>query len=344
MIDTVKIYCSVSKEIYLQIYNNSIVKSSINRKDGELLYEIVNDSLEGSYASSLSVRTGCGVKYNLSEDDYYLEIEGSYHKILKGYNSHDGIYNLNYIVNGFIELAENAYNIKLPSLDNWYLQRIDIAKCFDLVNQKNVCEYINSLSNCRYSRRKLKFFANESLYIPGTTTTLKIYNKALEFKKHDQKKFKDTNFDLIKYYDRVDGYIRFEIEIKKKSLQKLIGQDIKHIKVTSLVYSDFEKVWSEEFMKLLGMLEKDLEIVRGKEEVKQRLIFIYGKTKGMRLYNFYCSVQLNGLDFIKKDMSSCTYYRCVKDLKYARVDYSQIYEIHEIPKFYFNPFEAEEVL
>lgn len=97
-------------------------------------------------------------------------------------------------------------------------------------------------------------------------------------------------------------------------------------------------------MKLLGMLEKDLEIVRGKEEVKQRLIFIYGKTKGMRLYNFYCSVQLNGLDFIKKDMSSCTYYRCVKDLKYARVDYSQIYEIHEIPKFYFNPFEAEEVL
>lgn len=344
MIDTVKIYTSINKEIYTTIYNKSIVKSSINKSSGELLYEIVNDSLEGSYSSSLSVRVGCGVKYNLCDLDYFIEIEGSYHKICKGYNSHDGIYNLQYIVKGFIELAENAYNIKLPALENWYLQRIDIAKCFDLINQKNVVEYINSLSNCTYSRRKLKFFANESLYAAGTTTTLKIYNKYLEFKKHDQKKFVNTNFDLQKYYERIDGYIRFEIEIKKKSLQKMYGQDKKHISVINLNYREFENIWRIEFMKLLGMIENDLEVVRGKEEVKQRLLYIYKKSKAMRLFNFYCSIQMNGIDFVKRDMPSTCYYRNIKELKEARVDYSQIYEIKEVQNFYFNPFEYEEVV
>ena len=173
MIDTVKIYCGINKDIYDVVYNKSIVKSSINKSSGEILYEIVNDSLEGSYSSSLSVRVGCAVKYHLADFDYFMEIEGSYHKIIKGYNSHDGIYNLQYIVNGFIELAENAYNIKLPTLENWYLQRLDLAKCFDLINQQNVAEYINSLSNCRYARRKLKFFANESLYYPRDCYNIK---------------------------------------------------------------------------------------------------------------------------------------------------------------------------
>lgn len=344
LIDTVKIYSAINKEIYNIIYNKSIVKSSINKKDGEILYEIVNDHLEGSYSSSLSVRVGCGAKYNLAELDYFIEIEGSYHKIWKGFNSHDGVYNLQYIVNKFIELAENAYNIKLPALENWYLQRIDIAKCFDILNQYNVCDYINSLSACRYSRRKLKFYANESLYASGTTTTLKIYNKALEFQKHDQKKFRDTDFNIENYYNHIQGFIRFEVEIKKKKLQSMYGIDKKHISVKDLEYCEFEKVWSDEFMKLLGMLENDLEIVKGKEDVKKRLLTLYKKSKALRLFDFYCSIQLNGIDFIKKDMSSTSYYRSIKELKEARVDYSQTYQIEEVQRFWFNPFEAEEVI
>lgn len=344
MIDTVKIYTAIDSEIYEEVYNNSIVKSSINKKDGELLYEVINDSLEGSYSSKLSVRVGCGIKYNLPDLGYYIEIEGSYHKIWKGYNSHDGIYNLQYIVKRFIELAENSYNIKLPTYDKWYLQRIDIAKCFDIENQLNVCDYINSLSACRYARRKLKFFANESLYLSGTTTTLKIYNKSLEFQKHDLKKFKDTEFNIENYLNNIKGFIRFECEIKKKKLQSMYGIDKKHISVKDLEYYEFEKIWSDEFMKLLGMLESDLKIVRGKEEVKKRLLTIYGTVKGMRLFNFYCTIQLNGIDFIKKDTSKSAFYRNIKELKEAKVDYSQTYQIEEVQRFWFNPFEAEEVV
>ena len=344
MIDTIKIYSAISKDIYNIIYNNSIVKSSVDRKYGEIMYEIINDHLEGSYSSSLSVRVGSSAKYLSLDTAYVLEIEGSYHKIWKGFNSHDGVYNLQYIVNEFIKLVENAYNIELPALEKWYLQRIDIAKCFDIENQKNVCEYINSLSACRYSRRKLKFYANECLYFSGTTTTLKIYNKWIEFQKHDQKKFYNTNFNLENYYNTIKGFIRFEVEIKKKKLQSMFGIDKKHISVKDLEYWEFEKVWSDEFMKLFGMLEKDLKIVRGKEDVKKRLVTLYGANKGLRLYNFYCAIQLNGLDFIKKDMSKTAYYRNIKELKECRIDYSQTYQIEEVQTFLFNPFECEEVI
>lgn len=46
MIDTIKIYTEISKDVYNNIYDMSIIKSSHNNKTKELLYEIVNDHLE----------------------------------------------------------------------------------------------------------------------------------------------------------------------------------------------------------------------------------------------------------------------------------------------------------
>lgn len=339
MIDTLKIYAEIPFTIYEKIYNKSIVKSSIDKKTGELMYEVVNDHLEGSYSSKLSVRVGCGAKYGFCELGYYIEIEGSYHKLLFGYNSHHGFYNLKVVIQELIKIAENAYEINLPDLKNWFLQRCDIAICYDLGNQKNVKDYINSLSRCSYPRRKVKFFYDESVYVSGSTTTLKIYNKCMEFRKHDLKKFNSTDFDIEKYLEEIQGFVRFECEIKKKMLVKLFNE--KHIKVINVKYEDLKKVWSDEFMKILNLIEKDLEIVRGREEVKERLLQVYKKGKAMRLYNFYCAIQLEGLTDVKNNFTKASYYRYIDELKQARIDFSQMYKIEEI--FYFNPFESVEV-
>ena len=42
-------------------------------------------------------------------------------------------------------------------------------------------------------------------------------------------------------------------------------------------------------------------------------------------------------------MSPRTYQRNIKELKNARVDFSQSYKVEEIELYYFNPFEAKEV-
>ena len=218
MIDTIKIYTEIDKKMHDKIKSMSIVKSSIDNSTNELQYEIINDHLEGSFDSRLSVRVGCGSKYRFSKLGYFIEIEGSYHKFTRGYNSHNGYYDLQFLAKSLINIIELSYNINLPDVKYWYLQRVDIAICYDLKSQENVKSYINSLSRCNYPRRNAKFFYDESLYLSGTTSTLKIYNKMLEFKKHDLKKFYNTKFDLINYINTITGFIRFECEIKKKML------------------------------------------------------------------------------------------------------------------------------
>lgn len=342
MIDTIKIYTEINKKLYDKIQSMSIVKSSINNNTKEKLYEIINDHLEGSYDSRLSVRVGCGSKYRFVDLGYYIEIEGSYHKLVHGYNSHNGYYDLEFISKSLIDIVELTYNIKLPDFSLWYLQRVDIAICYDLKCQENVKSYINSLSRCNYPRRNAKFFYDESLYLSGTTTTLKIYNKLLEFKKHDFKKFIDKNFNLINYINMIQGFIRFECEIKKKLLKNIYNTN--HINIEKVKYQDLRNIWSDEFMKVLQFIKNDLEVVRGREEVYNRLLEIYKPAKANLLYNFYCSIQLNGLKDVKLKMNSSTYYRNIKLLKEAKIDFSQSYRVEEVETFYFNPFEYKEVV
>ena len=263
MIDTVKIYAEIDKKIYNTIKSLSVVKFSVDNSKNQLLYEIVNDHLEGSFDSRLSVRVGCGAKYGFVTMGYFIEIEGSYHKIVHGYNSHNGYCDLQFIVENLIQIVELSYSIELPSIENWYLQRCDVAICYDLKSQENVRSYINSLSRCQYPRRNAKFYYDESLYLSGTTTTLKIYNKMLEFKKHDMKKFRVGKFDLKNYLELIKGFIRFECEIKKKFLIKLYNKN--HIKIIDIKYENLKNIWSIEFMKLLKFIERVLKTVRIRE-------------------------------------------------------------------------------
>lgn len=350
MIDTIKIFTMINKKIFDTISNNSIIKTSFNSSDGTIYYTIINDKLEGSYSSSLSVRVGCGSKYNFF-NMYYLEIEGSFHKITKGYNSFNGFYNIVDISKKFINFVQYHYNIKLPYIQHWFLQRCDIAICYDLHNNKNVSDYINSLSMCNYPRRNLKFYQDESIYLSGTSTTLKIYNKLIEFKKHDISKFYSKNFDLSNYLDIIDGFIRFECEIKKKKLSNFYNK--KYIRINQVNYKDLKKIWSDEFMKLLKMFENDLTKVKSKKDVLNRLMLVYPNSKdfsipsskAFRLYNFYCSVMVDGVRNVRQRSSKTVYYRNIKELKEANIDFSQNMDLdfNEVA-FQFNPFEYEEVI
>lgn len=341
MIDTIKIVSMINLETYSKIKSSSIIKTSYHSATGEIFYTIINDSLPGSYSSSLSVRVGEGSKYRFT-NMYYIEIEGSYHKLIKGYNSHNGFYNISEISINLIKLVENSYNIKLPILRHWFLQRIDIAICFDLKNQENVQRYINNLNCCNYPKRKLKHYEEESIYLTGSTTTLKIYNKLKEFEKHDKKKFCDTNFNLPDYLNEIKGFIRFECEIKKRKLTYIFNK--KNIRIYSLLYTDIKNIWIEEFSKFFKILKNDLDLVNEKQLVKDRLNSIFKSTRSKNLYNFYLLVILQGLQEVKRDMNRSMYYKNISDLKKAKIDFTQkLNNDLSDNTIYFNPFESQEI-
>lgn len=343
MIDTIKIYTMIDKKTYDKIISSSVVNSKINKRTGELLYQVNSSSLVGSYSSSVNIRIGEGDMYGF-KDKKYLSIEGSYHKLILGYNSHNGFYDFLNICKWFISAVEYDFNIELPNFKHWFLNRIDISIVYDLENNKNVCDYINNLRFCRYPKRNIKHYQDESIYCSGTTTTLKIYNKMLEFRKHDMKKLFKFNFDIDNYLFEIKGFVRFECEIKKKKLQEMYNK--KFVRIRDVKYDVLRDVWREEFMKMLNFFESDLNIVRNKVDIENRLLFLYGDRKGRNLYNFYCTIMVDGVDVVRKNMSKPTFYRKIADLKTAGIDYSQKFEItlKQDNLVNFNPFESKEVV
>lgn len=341
MLDTIKIVSMIPFSTFQAIQSCSDIKTSYSNATGEIHYKIIKGSLEGSYSSSLSVRVGEGGKYRFV-NMYYIEIEGSYHKLVRGYNSHNGFYNLVQICNELIKMVSIAYAVNLPSIRHWFLQRVDIAICFDLKEQQFVSSYINNINSCNYPKRKLKHYEGESIYLTGATTTLKIYNKQKEFIKHDKKNFLGTDFDLKKYLYNIKGFIRFECEIKKRRLKKFYDSDF--VRIINVNYNDLRKIWEDEFRKFFKLVENDLVIVKKKEDVKNRLHNLYSPRRAKNLFNFYLILQLEGTRAVKQSTDKSTYYKNLSDLKKANVDFSQKLKLDmQDTSIAFNPFECEEV-
>lgn len=350
MIDTVKVFAKIDKNTYEKIKNLGVIKCSFCADTGEVFYEIINDHLQGSFDSSLSVRVDTGGIYGFDKD-YIIIVEGSCHKIVYGQNAYSGFYELDFVVKYLIKFVENAYNIKLPDFDYWYLKRVDIAKCFDFLKQERVVEYINSLKMIEYPRRNPKHDKNNGIYFPGTTTTLKIYNKLREFNKNDRLKLKvRKDFDVFEFQEKIKGYCRFEVEIKNKKLQAIFKElykvELKNIPCKYINYSILNKIWNDEFMKVLKVNYTDLKKVSEKNSVKNRLLKMYGNSYGANLYSFFLSLKIDGCKSVRDSISKTTYYRKINDLKLAGVDFSSDYIsiVYKNKSDFIDIFDMKEVV
>lgn len=341
MIDTTKFYCVVSEDIKNKIKSKLDLATKLNRETGEIYYKFTSGGLKGSYDTNLNISfEDIGSKYGLYGS--ILIIEGSYHKWSKGINSHNGYYNLTEILVNMIKVIEKEYQVKLPRFYKWYVQRVDIAICFDIKNQDNVKSYINNMSYMTYPRRKTRFYFNESLYFSGSNTTLKIYNKLAEFMKHDVNKLIKNNFDVSKHIFTIQGFLRYECEIKKKKLVELYNQ--KNILVYKVKYEDLFGVWKSEFMRLYKINENGIGIVRSSNDVKNRLFDRYSNCKANNLYGFYLSIINEGYKNVFINNSSSTFYRKISELKKCGIDFTQnafvVEDINYDEKFIdFNPFD-----
>lgn len=350
MIDTIKIFTKISAETYSKIKSLSVIKRSFKADTGEIFYDIVNGHLEGSFDSSLSVRPVEGDIYGFI-NDYILIVEGSCHKIVFGQNAYNGFYDLQFIVKYLKSFVENAYNIKLPAYNEWYLKRIDIAKCFDFKNQQRVKDYINNLKMLEYPRRQPKHFKDCGIYFSGTTTTLKIYNKLLEFNKNDRYKLKNRqDFNLFEHMNKIQGFCRFEIEIKNKKLIKLCEDiynvKLKNVKCCYIDYEMLEKIWCDEFMKVIKLNYNDLEKVSDKNSVLKRLKNNYNSTYAINLYQFYLSLCVDGCKAVRDSMSKSTYYRKINELKNIGVDFcsNNISIVYKNKSDFIDIFQMKEVV
>lgn len=337
MIDTLKIYTSISEELYYSLEKKADIVSRFNMSENQVYYKITNGSCKGSYSSDLSYRL-FDSKYGLR---YVLELEGSFHKLTKGYNSHNGFYNIQEVAQGLIEIFALSFDCILPTSDFWFVQRIDLAFVYDLESQENVINYINNNRFLVYPRRRTQFFLNECVYFAGSRSTLKIYNKLLEFDRHDYKKLlKHPDFPIEKYCDEIKGFVRFECEIRKKKLFELfLGKN----GVLDLDLEKLSEFVMNEYYKLFKVNDKNICLVRSQNEVKNLLFARYKECKARRLFGFFLTCVNDGLNAVKEQCSNSSYYRNIEELKLSGIDFNQqgfIVEKRDITEKYvpFIPF------
>ncbi len=316
MIDTIKIYASVSDEAFKKIEASTDTTAKFNLGKEEIYYKISKGTVKGSYDSNLN----CRPRESMYGRKNVIELEGSYHKLVRGYNSHNGFYDIKEVVNGIIALCENFYKVSLPTIDNWYVQRIDLSYVYDLETQENVIAYINNNRYLEFPRRRTQYFLNECVYFAGSRTTLKIYNKLLEFDKHDRKKLlKFNEFNVEKYRNEIKGFVRFECEIRCKKIKELLGVNwIKYIDLDVL-----ENFVIGEFMKLFKINDKNICLVRNQNDVKNLLYERYKECKARRLFGFYLTCINDGIENVHSQFSSSSYHRNIKELKECGIDFTQ---------------------
>jgi hypothetical protein len=159
-----------------------------------MLWEMTRTNLTGSHDSRIMVRPmyeDCTASKNGKPEwhpsEPYLLVECSLPKAFYGQNIYGTLEDFQGSCERLREGLQLMLGVKLPPVANWYVQRIDWAENFRLPHQA-VQEFFEGIYHIGFPRRRMQKHGNESIFTPGTTTTIKLYHKGPEFEKHDRKR------------------------------------------------------------------------------------------------------------------------------------------------------------
>jgi II/X family phage/plasmid replication protein len=313
MFDTIKVRSPVINDLSVleRVYNFSVVKSALDVKSGEYIYRVVSVPLEGSFDNRISVRL---------LDDGRVVIEGSINKLIMGHNLFgvEDLNNVAFCARFMIRWVEQVLGVSFPLYLDWEVMRLDWAVNYK-IGEEAVKEWFVKMNNIYYPRRKVVRHDLSGLMFPGTTTTLKFYDKYKEFERNDFRVLRQFNigkaFELL---DFAKGILRIELEIKKKKLMYDLDKD--EVLVRDVINYDFEGLFEREILKVLKV-GKEMKICNDSLGVRKRLRMRYGERLGTILYSTWLRLSIEGYESVMRDMSKATFYRHIKQLKDAGVSW-----------------------
>ena len=316
---------------------------------GELLYRFTSGELEGSYDYRIRIKVDNTewIKEDRPvpqrvETYWHIVVECSLHKLLMNHNCYGGPADIKRSIAYLVRFLEQVMNVDLPDYQEWEVKRIDVAKIY-YFKDKNICKKIvSNLRNSYYTRRKPRIY-DTSVMFSGSTTSVKLYWKGPEFKKHDYKRIKkyilrevDRNWNkedcdllqhklamLQKHFDQVleKAYriIRYECEIKTRKLKEAFESDT--VLVKSLNDEKLNEIADTELNKLIREENDNMDIVRRSDLVLERLHQVYGTSQANALYATWTKLVQFGESQAKETISRATFYRHKKLLVEAGVSW-----------------------
>lgn len=313
---------------------------------GELVWEVTRTNLQGSFDSRIMVKPmyeDCTRSKNGKPEWHpsppYLVIECSIAKAFHGHNVYGGIENLQEAAERLRDLLQGLLGIPLPHTRSWTVQRVDWAENFQLPYQA-VQEFFEGIYHVAFPRRKMQKYSNEAVFIPGTTTTIKLYHKGPEFEKHDRKRLYVVLRDLhqqnrpknaptdwahlqasrkVAALQRLaNNRLRAEVEIHAEKLDYDFGHKPK---VHEVSRDYLQEVFDKEISRLLREGREGVQTVRTSLAVRDRLDTRYSLELAGLLHGFWLNLATHGEEDTRKRHPRATFYRRRKQLVDAGVSW-----------------------
>lgn len=355
MIDTVVLESPyISEKQAKAIEYLSTLRAGIDIQEGELLYKIITGNLKGTYDSSIRIN----LKRDKIESFYdtrhrktyqklvdtkpYIVIELSLHKFILGHNIYGGSDNLEIQVKHLIEFLNKQFEITLPDYKEFIVKRLDYARAFKL-DKASIEVFFKGLNNANYPRRRSLKYDDSGIYFPGFTTTLKFYDKGIEFKKHDRKKLRKilSPKEVMLLEKKAENVLRIEIEMKAKKLKDIYNGKLPKVKEFNIYYA-YEQ-WEVEVMRVLKTSQESRKLYNTIDEVQRILYTTYSDAN--TLLGTWYRLSTQGYDTVKKSMPKTTFYRHVSKLKQVGIVWNHT-NIQVLPNnlkcYNFNPLYSDE--
>jgi II/X family phage/plasmid replication protein len=309
---------------------------------GETPWEITRTSLRGSFDSRIMVRPmyedypiggNGGKKPQLKPSPPYIIVECSLPKAFYGQNVYGVVEDFQAACQHFAKLLETLLEVKLPDVLQWRVQRIDWAENFQLPYQA-VQEYFEGISHVAFPRRKVNKYGNQSIFVAGTTTTVKLYHKGPEFEKNDRKRLFSVllnEYRLIKPRNKTQTWVYQHANQHLAALQRLANNRLRaEVEIHAEKFDfDFGKkplvkeittpylqaVFDKEMARLLREGQAMNDVIRTHIEVRDRLNRLCSTELAGILYSFWHDLATLGEDKTKSESNAkATFYRRRKQL------------------------------
>lgn len=313
---------------------------------GECVWEITRTNLRGSFDARIMVKPmyeDCTKsrhgKPEWHPSEPYLIVECSVAKAFHGQNIYGVLENLQEASERLRLLLEKLMHTPLPHTRHWTVQRVDWAENFQLPYQA-VQEFFEGIYHVAFPRRKMQKYGNESIFTPGTTTTIKIYHKGPEFEKNDRKRLyvvlrnlyhqnraKDAPTDWahrqaarhVNALQRLaNNRLRAEVEIHAEKLDYDFGHRPKVHEVTT---EYLQALFDKEMARLMREGQGAMQIVRTSLAVRDRLDLRYAPELAGLLHGFWLAMTTHGEDDTRKRFTRPTFYRRRKQLMDAGISW-----------------------
>jgi II/X family phage/plasmid replication protein len=346
-LDTVRIKSPyMARQIVDQIKAKGESYCRVSNDTGTLLWEITRTNLRGSFDSRIMVKPmyeDCqkskSGKPEWHPSQPYLIVECSLPKAFNGQNIYGVEENLQDACERLRSLLEKLLQVQLPHTSKWTVQRVDWAENFRLSYQA-VQEFIEGIHHVAYPRRKMQKYSNESVFAPGTTTTVKLYHKGPEFEKNDSKRLYHVLSDLYRQIKPKEAAVDWPYQQARKkiaALRRLANDRLRaeveiHAEKFDADFGHKPKVCEVTTDYLCAVFDKDMgkllregatanQIVRNSQAVCDRLYARYSPELAGLLHGFWLMLSRHGENDARKRTARSSFYRRMKQLKDAGISW-----------------------